>query len=176
MQKMLMLLLTATLIVAPAAHAGHHEGGEKQAAIGIQIFDDGRSVPLVAGAQANVALWQEYIEAHNDRDFEKIAAMNAENFEAIVPTGERVVGSEAQAAFLKAWIAESNPVWKVMYVVANDGENTEGKMEEWLSTGQMISSTDAEGNPMAEYHSIDVKLDAGKIQQVYVAAMQVPAQ
>jgi len=172
----ILLALMMTFFVSDAAQAGHHEEENNISAIGVQIFDDGRSVPLIAGAQANVALWQEYIQAHNDRDFDKIAAMNAENFEGIVPTGERIIGSEAQAEFLKAWIAESNPVWRVMYVVANDGENTEGKMEEWLSTGQMISSTDADGNQTAEYHSIDVKLEGGKVRQVYVAAMQVPSE
>ncbi|MEK9920764.1 MAG: hypothetical protein VW806_06200 [Halieaceae bacterium] len=172
--KLLLMVLVTAVLANPIARAGHHEGD--QAAIGVQIFDDGRSVPLVAGAQSNVALWQEYIQAHNDRDFAKIAAMNADDFSAIVPTGERVTGSEGQAEFLKAWIAESNPVWKVMYVVANDGENTEGEMEEWLSTGQMITSTDAEGNQTAEYHSIDVKLASGKVQQVYVAAMRVPSE
>jgi hypothetical protein len=170
------VIVLMMLILSPVTQAGHHEVEAHHTPIGVQIFDDGRSVPLVAGSQTNVRLWQAYIQAHNDRDFEKIAAMNAEDFEAIVPTGERVIGSAAQAEFLKAWIAESNPVWRVMYVVANDGENTEGQIEEWLSTGQIISSTDAEGNPVAEYHSIDVKLEAGKIKQVYVAAMRLPAE
>ena len=168
------VIVLMMLILSPVTQAGDHEVEAHHTPVGVQIFDDGRAVLLVAGSQTNVPLWQAYIQAHNDRDFEEIAAMNAEDFEAIVPTGERIIRSAAQAEFLKAWIAESNPVWRVMNVVANDGENAEWKIEEWLSTGQMISSTDAGGNPMAEYHSIDVKPEAGRIKQVYVAAMQVP--
>ena len=53
-------------------------------------------------------MWVDYIQAHNDRDFEKIAAMNADNFKGVAPTGEVVRGSEAHRAFLQNWIAAEN--------------------------------------------------------------------
>ena len=42
----------------------------------------------------------DYLQAHNDRDFDKIAAMNADDFKGIAPTGEVVRGSAAQTEFL----------------------------------------------------------------------------
>ena len=52
----ILLALMMTFFVSDAAQAGHHEEENNISAIGVQIFDDGRSVPLIAGAQANVAL------------------------------------------------------------------------------------------------------------------------
>ena len=96
------------------------------ASIGKQYFGDGSSKPLLAGSGANAQLWVDYIQAHNERDFDKIAAMNAEDFKGITPGGEVVRGSEAQAAFLQDWVATENPQWAVWWVIPNDGENEEG--------------------------------------------------
>ena len=37
--------------------------------------------PIVAGNTSNQSVWIEYIEAHNNRDLDKIAAINAEDWE-----------------------------------------------------------------------------------------------
>ena len=89
-------------------------------------------------------IWVDYIQAHNDRDFNKIAAMNTDDFKGIAP---RVKSWRAQAhtAFLQKWIAAESPQWKVWWVIANDGENAEGKMEQWLATGNVVTATDPDG-------------------------------
>ena len=81
------------------------------ASIGKQYFGDGSSKPLLAGRGANAQLWVDCIQAHNERNFDKIASMNAEDFKGVTAGGEVVRGSEAQAAFLQDWVATENPQW-----------------------------------------------------------------
>jgi hypothetical protein len=140
----------------------------------MQQFEDGSSKPLFAGDVANIEIWTEYLQAHNDRDFEKVAAMNTEDFSGIAPTGERVSSSAAQREFLEAWIEASNPRWRVYWVIANDGENAEGVMEEWLATGSFVTFKAADGSELTEYHTIDVQLENGKIKVGNAAAQQMP--
>ena len=140
------------------------------ASIGKQYFGDGSSKPLLAGSGANAHLWVDYIQAHNERDFDKIAAMNAENFKAVTAGGEVVRGSEAQAAFLQDWVATESPQWAVWWVIPNDGENEEGAIEEWLATGNIITATGPDGTERKAYETIDVLIEGGKIRLLNVAS------
>ena len=149
----------------------HAEGA---GSIGTQFFGDGSAKPLRAGDTASVQIWVDYIQAHNDRDFNKIAAMNTDNFKGIAPTGEVVAGSEAQTAFLQKWIAAENPQWKVWWVIANDGENAEGKMEQWLATGNVVTATGPDGAEKKTYETVDVLIEDGKIRLLNVAAQAMP--
>ena len=142
--------------------------------IGKQYFGDDSSKPLLAGSGANAQLWVDYIQAHNERDFDKIAAMNAENFKGVTAGGEVVRGSEAQAAFLQDWVATENPQWAVWWVIPNDGENEEGGMEEWLATGNIITATGPDGTERKAYEAIDVLIEDGKIRLLNVASQTMP--
>ena len=150
------------------AHASGADG------IGTQFFDDGSSKSLRAGDTASVQIWVDYIQAHNDRDFDKIVAMNADDFKGIAASGEVVEGSAAQTAFLEEWIAAESPQWQVWWVIANDGENAEGKMEQWLATGNVVTTTDPDGAERRTYETVDVLLEGGKIKLLNVAAQSMP--
>jgi len=143
-------------------------------AIGAQYFEDGTAKPLLAGDSDNAQIWIDYIQAHNDRDFEKIAAMNAEDFRGIAAHGEVVEGSGAHTAFLQNWIATEEPRWRVWWVIANDGENSEGVMEEWLATGNVVITQGTDGEPVRTYETVDVLLQDGKIKLLNVAAQKMP--
>lgn len=171
--KTLHFMALALLLAGSFAHGEHHESSETRTAIGMQQFEDGSSKPLFAGDVANIEIWTEYLQAHNDRDFEKIAAMNSDDFRGIAPTGETISGSAAQKEFLAAWIEASNPKWRVYWVIANDGENADGVMEEWLATGSIVTSKAADGSELTEYHTIDVLLENGKIKMVNAAAQKM---
>ena len=149
----------------------HAEGA---GSIGTQFFADGSGKPLRAGDTASVQIWVDYIQAHNDRDFDKIAAMNADNFKGIAPTGEVVEGSPAHTAFLQNWIAAENPQWQVWWVIANDGENAEGETEQWLATGNIVTATGPDGTEKKTYETIDVLIEDGKIRLLNVAAQAMP--
>lgn len=147
---------------------------QSKVVIGVQHFDDGSTKPLYVGNQANVAVWRDYIQAHNDRDFDKIAAMNAPNFKGVAAHGEVIRGSEAHAAFLKTWIETQQTTWKVWWIIANDGENEEGEMEEWLATGTLVTTANPDGTEVTSYETIDVLLENGKVRLLNVASQQMP--
>ena len=172
MKHIIFAALSAFLVTASIVQAGHHEETEKPPVIGMGLSAGGESKPLYAGALSNMKIWEEYIQAHNDRDFEKIAAMNAEDFSVVMANGQTVVGSKAQRETLEGWIRESNTTWEIQWIIPNNAENDDGEMEEWLATGQMLTMTDSEGNTSMEYHLVDVKLDEGKIALGYVASME----
>ncbi len=142
--------------------------------IGTQYFEDGSAKPLIAGDSANVQIWLDYIQAHNDRDFAAIAAMNTADFRGIAAHGEVVDGSEAHTAFLQNWVASEKPQWRVSWVIANDGENSDGVMEEWLATGNVVTTTTLDGEVRNAYETIDVLLEDGKIKLLNVASQVMP--
>ena len=158
-------------LLTMGALAGHHES---KVVIGLQHFGDGNTKPLYGGNQANLAIWSDYIQAHNDRDFDKIAAMNAPNFKGVAAHGEVIRGSEAHSAFLKTWIETQQTTWKIWWVIANDGENEDGEMEEWLATGTLVTTTNPDGTEVTSYETIDVLLENGKVRLLNVASQQMP--
>ena len=50
--------------------------------------------------------------------------------------------------------------------------NADGVMEEWLSTGNMLTMTDADGNVSREFHQVDMKMKNGKLSTGYVSSME----
>jgi ketosteroid isomerase-like protein len=142
--------------------------------IGTQYFEDGSSQPLLAGSASNVQIWLDYIAAHNSRDFDTIAAMNTEDFRGVAPHGEVVEGIAAHTAFLQDWMAAENPRWEVWWAIANDGANADGAMEEWLATGNIVTTTGADGTESRAYETIDVLLEGGKIKALNVASQTMP--
>ena len=170
MRSMVLGGLIAALLTMGAL-AGHHES---KVVIGLQYFGDGNTKPLYGGNQANLAIWSDYIQAHNDRDFDKIAAMNAPNFKGVAAHGEVIRGSEAHSAFLKTWIETQQTTWKIWWVIANDGENEDGEMEEWLATGTLVTTTNPDGTEVTSYETIDVLLENGKVRLLNVASQQMP--
>ena len=42
----------------------------------------------------------------------------------------------------------------------------------WLSTGNMLTMTDAEGNVSREFHQVDMKMKNGKLSTGYVSSME----
>ena len=170
MRSMVLGGLIAALLTMGAL-AGHHES---KVVIGVQHFGDGNTKPLYGGNQANLAIWSDYIQAHNDRDFDKIAAMNAPNFKGVAAHGEVIRGPEAHSAFLKTWIETQQTTWKIWWVIANDGENEDGEMEEWLATGTLVTTTNPDGTEVTSYETIDVLLENGKVRLLNVASQQMP--
>ena len=73
---------------------------------------------------------------------------------------------------MKGWIAEANTTWQIFWMIPNDGVNGDGVMEEWLSTGNMLTMTDADGNVSREFHQVDMKMKNGKLSTGYVSSME----
>ena len=177
--KIVIALTGALLALVTTAYAGHHEQGETKAAtvIGSYTTDAGKVNPLYAGDTSRQQIWVDYIEAHNDRDLEKIAEINATDWEGYNENGELIDGNEAHIAFLDDWFKSSaNPKWTVRWMIANGGENDEGVMEDWLTTGNDITFVDDEGNQVKEHHVHDVQFVGRKIKLINVYSRPAQAE
>ena len=169
MKNLLMVILSVTL--SAGVLAGHHEAGEtkKGVIIGTVFSDDGTPNELVAGNTDKQQIWVDYIQAHNDRDLEKIAEINADDWEGYVPDGAVIKGNAAHIEWLKEWFGSSdNPKWQVRWMIANDGADDEGAVETWLTTGNDITFNDSDGNEVTEHHVHDVQFVGNEIRRVNV--------
>ena len=75
---------------------------------------------------------------------------------------------------MKTWIETQQTTWKIWWVIANDGENEDGEMEEWLATGTLVTTTNPDGTEVTSYETIDVLLENGKVRLLNVASQQMP--
>ena len=172
-----LLIAASSIILSAGVLAGHHESGEMKnsVVIGTFVSDDGTSNKLVAGNTDKQQIWVDYIQAHNDRDVEKIAEINADEWEGYVPDGSVIKGNAAHIEWLKDWFASSdNPKWAVQWMIANDGADAEGAAETWLTTGNDITFNDADGNEVTEHHVHDVQFVGNEIRLINVYSRLAP--
>ena len=186
MKKLLTLLLAA--FVFTACNDVKKNDGQKQpmnvelgvndddpnapppqpAVIGSSYMED-RSVSLITGGDLNTEkVWLDYVQAHNDKNLEKIAELNHPEWEGFLPDGRTLKGTDAQMELLKTWFETSNPKWEVQWMITNDSKNEKGEMTHWLTTGNTYTDSDADGNEILEHHIHDMQFVDGKIKKINV--------
>ena len=144
--------------------------------IGTTLGAEGTSSDIIAGNTDHVQIWVDYIDAHNERNLDKIAEINSEEWVGYAPDGNVIRGNEAHIEFLDEWFkSPENPKWTVKWMIANKGEDDEGVMQEFLTTGNDITFTDEEGNEVVENHIHDVMFNNGKIKTIYVYSKPAPS-
>ena len=137
--------------------------------IGSAIMDGTNSMtPLMIGDTENQKIWLEYIKAHNDKDLDKIAEINAEDWEGYTADGSVVKGTKAHIEILDNWFKTANPKWEVKWMIANAAKNKDGEIEQWLTTGNDYTDIDSDGNEVFEYNVHDVLFEKGKIKKINV--------
>ena len=124
--------------------------------------------PIIPGEVSNQAIWIDYIQAHNDRDLNKIAEINAEDWEGFTADGSVVRGNSNHIEILDNWFKTASPKWEVKWMIANAAKNKEGVIEQWLTTGNDYTDVDAEENPIFEHNVHDVLFVNGKIKKINV--------
>ena len=60
-------------------------------------------------------------------------------------------------------------------MIANKGEDVEGVMQEFLTTGNDITFIDEEGNEVVENHIHDIMFEEGKIKTIFVYSKPAPS-
>ena len=180
MKKVFIILLAVTLFVAcnetkksdGEAHAAMIESTMKSDSapqqIGFQISDKGEKISLYGGDMAAVSLWETYIKAHNERDLETIAALNAEkDFVAYGPNGEAIKGTQAHMAFLTTWFEQTNPTWTTKFLITNMYTDKKGKVQQWITSGHDLTLT-VEGEEVKLNQVHDALIVDGKIKEFSV--------
>ena len=107
--------------------------------------------------------WMNY-----EKNLEKIAEINADNWEGYTADGSVVKGSDAHIEILDNWFKSASPRWEVRWMIANSTKNEDGEIEEWLTTGNDFYNVDADGKNIFEYNVHDVQFKNGKIVRVNV--------
>lgn len=157
--------LLIVLIITLSCNSNTKEAKDTQ--IGIEISDKGERLDLNAGEMSTVTIWENYIDAHNNRDIEAIKSMNAEEFKAYGPQGEFIDGSEAHGEFLMAWFKDNQPKWRSKYYIANEVEDDKGNLMQWVTSGHDVTLTvDSLEVNVVQVH--DALIKNGKIQKFYV--------
>mgnify|MGYP001161248545 FL=1 len=167
------------ILTTASTFSAHHEKGEAKAMtiVGSYITEGGKTNPLYAGDITKQRIWLDYIDAHNDRDLEKISGTNADDWEGYVDDGAVIKGNEAHMTFLDEWFKSSaNPNWTVRWMIANGGENDDGVGEDWLTTGNDITFLDDDGNEVKQHHVHDVQFAGNKIKRINVYSRSAPAE
>lgn len=135
--------------------------------IGFEISNKGEKLILNAGEIASVAIWEKYIDAHNNRDIAAIKSMNAKNIKVYGPRGEFIEGLEAHEEFLKVWFSTNKPKWSPKYYIANNVVNTNGDIEQWVTSSLNLSLVD--GDKVLKVVQVhDALIKDGKVQKFYV--------
>lgn len=135
--------------------------------IGYDISDEGERRILVAGSMSNVEVWEKYIKAHNERDFETIMSMNSDSIKVRGPRGEYIVGTEAHKEFLMEWFEANSPKWTSKYFIANDVTTKEGELRQWVTSGHDLT-LNVEGKEVAVFQIHDALILDGKVQEFMV--------
>ena len=69
----------------------------------------------VIGNNETVNQWRQYLEYHNERNFDGIESMDADSIRIYPPNGELVVGKEAHREQLEKWLANEDVRWKPVW-------------------------------------------------------------
>lgn len=170
MKKLLLFSITVCLFAScDSPNSSNQNADNKPAEIGSAQMD-GMEVmaPLFVGEISNQQIWLDYIQAHNDKNLEKIAAINAEDWEGYTAEGSVIKGSNAHIEILDNWFQSANPKWEVKWMIANAVENKDGIVEQWLTTGNDYSDVDEKGNAIFQHNVHDIQFVDGKIKRINV--------
>ena len=69
----------------------------------------------VIGNNETVNQWRQYLEYHNERNFDGIESMDADSIRIYPPNGELVVGKKAHREQLEKWLANEDVRWKPVW-------------------------------------------------------------
>ena len=170
MKKIYPLILI--LIFANACQNNQESNSSKKDSvveIGSAMMDGTNMMtPIILGEVSNQAIWLDYINAHNEKNLDRIAEINAADWEGYTADGSVVKGSEAHIEILDNWFKSANPKWEVKWMIANAAKNKEGVIEQWLTTGNDYSDLDADGNEIFEHNVHDILFVNGKIKKINV--------
>ena len=154
--KKLLILLSIFMISTSC------ETPKSSQVIGFSINNDGERSDITIEADIT-DIWLEYIDAHNDRDYVKIAEMNSEDIKVWGPAGQYIEGKEAHVEFVKEWVQATNVKWTPQWFINNSGENPDSSgVNNYVTSGHQMTFT-IDGVETIFYQVHDAVIRDGKI-------------
>ena len=166
--KNIFYLSILSLILISCSSSNQNQSSNETEIIGSGTLENGKKVQIVIGDTNNEQVWIDYIKAHNDRDLDKIAEINADDWEGYTADGSVLKGNEAHIEILDNWFKTASPKWEIKWMIANAAENEEGVIVQWLTTGNDYTDVDENGNEIFEHNVHDVQFVDGKIKRINV--------
>jgi len=140
---------------------------DQKTIIGHEFNDKGEKLDIISGDVGLTNLWVEYIQAHNERNLDKISEIDASEIEVYRADGTVGKSSKTHIEVLSNWFETSNPNWKVIWMVTNSVQKMDGTTEHWLTTGNEFTDT-VEGKESFVNVIADVNFVDGKIKRINI--------
>ena len=167
--KNILYFMIASIIISSCNTTNESiKENENPLEIGSVKMDNGQINAVIGGEINNQKIWLEYIKAHNNKNLEKIAEINADDWIGYTADGSVVKGNDAHIEILRNWFESANPKWEVKWMIANAANNEEGILTQWLTTGNDYSDVDENGNEIFEHNVHDIRFKDGKIKEIRV--------
>ena len=165
MKKKILIILAA--FVLGSCQAPAEKPSNEPTVIGYEFNDEGVKQNIVAGDVAITDVYMDYIQAHNDKNLDKIHEMDMEDVIIRAANGALYNGRDSHKQELEAWFNAASPAWKIKWMVANTVEGADGKTQNWLTTGvDVVQALD--GNNITTHHVVDVNFIDVKVKELNV--------
>ena len=159
-----LFLLTLISILMFSCETTVVEGVELGPAPGYLVAQDGSKIYARDSDPSNLAIWEKYMEAHNNKDFETISTMNHDSIVVNLYDGQNLFGSEAHLDLLKGYMEEFNPTFNTFFSYTM---HVDGQVGDWVITGHQIDQT-VDGEEQSLSDICDVFIVDEKIRRIIV--------
>ena len=174
MKKLLLCMVLAASLIscqAPAEKGSDHS--HESTIIGYEFSDAGEKQNLIAGDISIIDTYMEFIQAHNDRDIDKIIDMVQDSILIKTQDARELKGKSTHRQALEKWFPESNPMWTVRWMATNTVEVKDGENRHWLTTGIEITET-LDNKEIKREQILDVNFVGKMIKEVSIYERSKP--
>ncbi|MEL0184015.1 MAG: hypothetical protein ACPGKX_00750 [Flavobacteriaceae bacterium] len=158
-----LFLLTLVSILMFSCETTVVEGVELGPAPGYLVSQDGK-IDARDADPSNLAIWEKYIEAHNNKDYETISSINHDSIVLNLWDGRNLFGNEAHLEVLKGYMDEFSPTWNTFFSYTM---HVDGQKGDWVITGHQIDQT-VDGEEQSISDICDVFIVDEKIRRIIV--------
>jgi hypothetical protein len=170
MKKLLLILAVYVSVIACKEQSATTE---KQS-IGFDMAGGTERTALYGGDTTHVTLFENWIQALNDRDTAKLRSLEAtDSLKIYTPGGDVLTAGEDYKNYMAKYFTNMNPKWKLNFAIANKSTDKNGKVSEWVtSSGTVTHTVDGKESKVNRY--FDANIVNGKIQKMYIADRTLP--
>ncbi len=161
------LLILALIIGFISCQTKSSKEKDQELIIGHEFNEEGDKLNIISGDVGLTDIWLDYIQAHNQRNLDKIAEIDSDEIEVFRADGTVAKGVDTHIDVLSSWFEMSNPNWKVIWMVTNSVQKVDGSVEHWLTTGNEFTDT-VDGKEIFMNVIADVNFVEGEIKRINI--------
>jgi hypothetical protein len=171
MKKLLLILAVSVSFIACKEQSASNE---KQQSIGFDMAGGTERTTLYGGDTTNVTLFENWIQALNDRDTATLRSLEAtDSLKIYTPGGDVLTAGDDYKKYMAKYFTNMNPKWKLNFALANKSIDKNGKVSEWVTSSGIVTHT-VDGKESKVNRYFDANIVNGKIQKMYIADRTLP--